>query len=204
MNKLAVSLVAVTFVTISSVSQATNNTSQTKCTLTESSAPTVRGLRLGMSAQELLALFPNITRKKEMKDAIEQAKSATGSEAVYLGFDPATDGDARQFAGVDSVSAGFYKARVVDLNLQYAGATWKNIDEWIARVSETFKLPGAQDWVVGPNEAPNKVLTCEGVMIEAAIQGGSSSFRIRNSAYQRELDERAKAAEERKRTEIKP
>ena len=204
MNKLNVTIVAITLVTISAVSQADNNSPQARCTLTESTAPSIRGLRMGMSAQELLAVFPNITKKKELKDTIDQAKSATTSEPVYLGFDPAIDGDARQFTGVDSVSAGLYKARVVDISVQYSGGTWQTVDEWIAKLSETFKLPGARDWVVGQNEAPNKTLTCEGVTIEAAIQGGSASLRIRNSAYLREADERSKAAEERRRKEIKP
>lgn len=204
MNKIALAF-ALIFVAASAASQTSNNKpAQTRCTLTEATAPSVRGLRLGMSVEQLLALFPGVTKKKEMKDAIEQAKSATGAEAAYLGFDPAVDGDARQFAGVDSVSAGIYKARVVDLSLQYGGATWNNIDQWIARLSETFKLPRAREWVAGPNEAPNKVLRCDGVLIEAAIQGGSASMSIRNSVYIAQAEERAKAAEEKRRQEIKP
>jgi hypothetical protein len=156
-----------------------------------------------MTTQQLLAVFPGITKKKEMKDAIEKAKSATGVEAMYLGFDPATDGDAQQFAGVVSVSAGLYRARVVDFSVQYVGATW-TVDSWIATLSEAFKLPSAQDWVLGPDEAPNKVLKCDGILIEAAIQGGSASIRIRNTEYLKETEERTKAADEKKRQEIKP
>jgi len=204
MNKLAIAFSALAFVTWSAPSQASNpQPAQNRCTLTEATSPNVRGLRLGMSTQQLLALFPGITKKKEMKDAIEKAKSATGAEAAYLGFDPATEGDAQQFAGVGSVSAGLYKARVVDFSVQYIGAAW-TVDAWIAKLSETFKLPSAQDWVVGPNEAPNKVLKCDGILIEAAIQGGSATIRVRNTEDLKEIDERTKAAEEKKRQEIKP
>jgi len=133
-----------------------------------------------MSTQQLLALFPGVAKRKEMKDAIEKAKSATGPEAAYLGFEPATDGDAQQFAGIESVLAGVVKGRLVDFSVQYGGETWSSIDQWVAKLSESLKLPGKDSWVTGPNENPNKVLRCDGIEIEAAIQGGSASIRVTN------------------------
>lgn len=204
MKMLGIAFSALAFVTLSASSQASNSPSfQTRCNLTEANAPNVRGLRLGMSAQQLLALFPGVAKKKEMKDAIDKAKSGGEGEPVYLVFDPATDGDAQQFAGVEAAAAAVHKGRVVDFTVQY-GATWKSVDAWIAKLSEAFKLPGAQEWAEGPNEAPNKVLKCEGVMIEAAILGGGASLRILNSDYLKETESRARAAEEKKRKEIKP
>ena len=203
MNKIAIAFSALAFVTLSAPSQASSPTpAQARCNLTEATAPSIRGLRLGMNTQQLLALFPGIAKKKEMKDAVERAKSATSAEVAYLVFDPATDGDAQQFAGVGSVSAGLYKARVVDLSVLYDGAT-STVDAWIGRLSEVFKLPSAPNWRQGPSEAPNKVLRCAGIVIEAAIQGGSASVRLTSSEYLKEIDERKKA-EEKKRQEIKP
>ena len=201
MKKYAVALLALLFVMIS-ISQATPG--QTRCTITEANAPTVRGLKLGMSAQQLLDLFPGITKKREMKGVIEQAKSATSPEPVVLGFDPAVDGDAKHFAGVESVSAELYKAKVVDLSVQYGGATWPNVDDWIGKLSETFKLPAAREWTPGTGETPSKVLRCDAIVIEASIQGGSASIRIRNSVYMREMEERMKAADEKRRQQVKP
>lgn len=205
MNKFAVAFFALAFVTMSAISQASNpHPAQTRCNLTEATAPSVRGLRLGMTTQQLLALFPGITKKKEMKEVIEKAKSATGAEAVYLGFDPATDGDAQQFAGVESVAAAVVKARVVTFNVQYGGANWRTVDEWIAQVSETLKLPGARDWALGPSEHPNKVLQCDGIEIEAGVQGGGASLRVTNTGYFKSIEEQGKAAEEKKRRDSKP
>jgi hypothetical protein len=205
MKKLVTALSAIALVMLSSSSLASNPyLVQTRCNLTEATAPNVRGLRLGMDIQQFLALFPGITKKKEMKDTIEKAKSATGDEVVTLGFDPVIDGEARSFAGIESVAATVYKGRVMDLNAQYGGATWRTVDEWVAKLSESFNLPRAQDWVVGPNESPNKVLNCDGIQIEAAIQGGSASIRVRNSGYLRESEERGRAAEDKKRKDVKP
>lgn len=205
MNKLAIAFSALALVTLSAPSQASNpKPFQTRCNLTEATAPNVRGLRLGLTTQQLLALFPGITKKREMKDAIESAKSATGVEAVYLGIDPATDGDAQQLAGVESASVAFVRGRVVSFSVQYGGATWRTIDEWLAKVSETLKLPGKDDWATGWNEYPNKVLRCDGIEIEAGIQGGGASIRVTNTAYSKAIEEQAKTAEEKKRRETKP
>ena len=205
MKKLVTALAAVALVMLASPSQASNPYPvQTRCNLTEATSPNVRGLRLGMNTQQFLALFPAITKKKEMKDTIEKLRSATGDEVVTLGFDPVIDGNAQSFAGVESVGVAIYKGRVMDFNAQYVGANWRNVDEWIAKLSESFNLPRVQDWVMGPNESPNKVLSCDGIQIEAAIQGGSGSIRVRNSGYLRESEERAKAAEDKKRKDVKP
>jgi hypothetical protein len=205
MNKFAVTFFTLALLTLSATSQASNPyPAQTRCNLTEASAPAVRGLKLGMSTQQVLTMFPGITKNREMKDSIDRAKSATGGEAVYLGFNPVTDGEAPQFAAIESVGLAVYKGHVVDISVQYGGATWRTIDEWIAKLSESFNLPNARDWVVGPNEAPNKVLRCEGVQIEAAIQGGSASIRIMNPTYLRDSEDRAKAAEDKKRQDVKP
>lgn len=205
MNKLATAFLALALMVLSSSSQASNPyPAQSRCTLTEATAPAVRGIKLGMSAQQFVALFPALAKNKEMRDAIDKFRSATGDEAATVGFDPVTAGDAHQFAGILSVSASAYRGRVVDFTVQYGGANWRSVDEWIAKLSESFNLKKAPDWVSGYSEAPSKTLNCDGVMIEAAIQGGSASIRVMHNGYLREIEERAKAAEDRKRQDVKP
>ncbi|MEK6287519.1 MAG: hypothetical protein AABO57_17385 [Acidobacteriota bacterium] len=182
MNKRAMAFFMLVFVTLSANSQAL---SQSKCSLTKDNSPSVRGLRLGMSTEQLLALFPGSAKRwanepKTMRDARERAMAATSNETAYLSFDPATDAAKEQFTDVLSVSVGLHKGRVVDFSVTYADATMSTIDEWVAKVAEMFKLPGTQAWMVGPSENPNKVLKCDGLEIEAALQGGSASIRIRN------------------------
>ena len=201
MKKLAIAFFTVGFMTMSAYSQATT---QPGCSLTEATSPGIRGLRLGMTTQQVLALFPGSTKRREIKDALEKARATTRDEAVYLVFDPATDAGTGDFADVGSVSAGLHKGKVMDLGIQYVGPPWGTIDEWIAKLSEAFQLPGAQSWKAGPNEAPNRVLKCNGIEIEAVIQGGGGSVRLRNTDLFKEIEERAKAAEEKKRRDFKP
>lgn len=199
MKKLVTVFFTFAFVAIS----ANQQLAQRRCSLTEATSPNIRGLRLGMPTQQLLALFPNGSRRREVKDAIEKAKAASGTETVYVTFDPPTDAGRDQFAGVESVSAGLQKDRVVDLNIVYVGTTWRSIDEWVAKLDESFKLPGGE-WLTGPNENPNKVLMCDGIEIEAAIQGGGASVRIRNTTAVKGHTDHNNAGDEKKRRDFKP
>jgi len=205
MNKLVIAFFALASMAVSAYSQATNQQpTQPKCNLTEANSPNIHGIRLGMSTQQVLALFPGSAEKKEIKQALENAKAPASHETAYLSFEPATYPSRDRFARVDSISVIAYKGRVVDFTFIYLGATWRNIDEWVAKLSEAFGLPSAPDWAVGPNETPNKILKCNGLEIEAAIGGGSGSIRIRNPGYLKEVEERMNAEEEKRRREFKP
>lgn len=195
MNKAVVTFFSLALITIP-VHVTNQSVAQSRCGLTEATAPEVHGIKLGSSVDQVVALFPNSTRSKEMKDAIAKAKAADASEIVYVGFDAG--------AGVDSISVGFGRGRVVDFAVAYGGVTWRNVDEWVTKLAETLKLPGVQEWTTGPNETPNKVLRCSGVEIEAAILGGGSQIRVRNTQFGKAMDDRNAAAEEKKRREFKP
>ena len=174
------------------------------CSLTEASAPAVRSLRLGMSVDQLAALFPGSAKRREVREALERAKAGTGNALTLIAFDPLADGGGERFAGVSAVSASAYKSRVVAFNVFYVGTSWPTVDEWVAKLAEAYGLPAASRWSAGPSENPNKVLACGGIEIEAAIQGGGSSISVRNREVLKGLDERGNAGEERKRREFKP
>jgi hypothetical protein len=174
------------------------------CALTAANSPTVRDVRLGMSLQQVLALFPAASKRKEIKDAVERAKAATANDIVYLVFDSTSDGGGERFAGTDSILVGFYKGQVVDFNVSYVGPTWRTVDEWIEKIRQTWGLPAAQEWSVGPSENPSKILKCRGVEIEAGILGGGASIRVRNTEYNKGMGDGKEAIEERKRREFKP
>ena len=205
MSKIVVVFFSLAVLTASVFSQTSNvKPAGARCSLTEAASPAARGIRLGLTAEQLLGLFPGAAKRREMKGPLDRLKAGAGNEAVYVVFDAATDGDAQHFAGVESVSAGVYKGRVVDFSVQYGGATWRSIDEWVTKLSESFSLPGPKDWKDGSDEAPNKMLNCDRVLIEAAIQGGGASLRIRNADYVKEIQDRGAALEDKKRREVKP
>jgi hypothetical protein len=174
------------------------------CGLTEANAPTVRSIHLGMSVGELAALFPGSAKRKEVRDALERAKAATGNEPLTITFDPSMDGGGERFAGVATVSAITVKGRVVAFSVFYVGTAWPTIDEWVTKLAETYSLPAASHWSAGLSESPDKILACGGIEVEAAIQGGGSSVSVRNREALRKPGEHGNAGDERKRREFKP
>jgi hypothetical protein len=47
-------------------------------------------------------------------------------------------------------------------------------------------------------------LRCDGVEIEAALQGGGASIKVTNSGFFKTIAEQGKAAEEKKRRDVRP
>src|SRR5215470_11618871 len=128
---------------------AKQRTYQTKCNLTEANSPNIRGIRLGMTTQQVLAFFPGKTERENIDEALEFAKKRS-QDTVTLGLEPESQSSKDRFKGTGSLSVTLHKGRVVDFSVAYYGVTWTNIDDWIAKLSEAYRLPGAPDWSVGP------------------------------------------------------
>lgn len=200
---MVTTFLALAFSTNAAYAQVTApQTSPSGCAITEGTAPEVRGLRLGMSIDQVLALFAGANRNKELKETIDQARKAPQGEMIYVSLDPATDSGGRAFDGVNSVAVGFHRGRVADFSIIYVGLSWRTVDEWVDKVAESLKLPNARAWTVGRSETPNKVLKCKGIEIEAAIQGGGASIRLRTD--NQPAAESSTAAEARRRRDFKP
>ena len=201
MNRIAIAFSALALMTMPAYAQQPSQPlPQAPCGLTQATSPGVRGVRLGMNTEQLLALFPGSAKRRETREALERVKAAGSEEIARLSFDPVVDSVGDNFAGVDSVAVGLSGGRVTEFSVTYVGTTWRNVDEWITKLSESLNLPPARKWVVGPNETPNKVLKCNGIEVEAAIQGGGGSITVRGT----EREHRRNPGEEKKRREFKP
>ena len=203
MKRMVIGFCIIVVTLIPAYAEVTGEPQAQGCSLTEATAPAVRGIRLGMSVDQLVGLFPGSAKRREMREALEKARSSTSNEPAVLVFDPAADAGER-FAGVDSASASLYKGRVIAFNVVYVGTTWRTIDEWVEKLAQTYGLPAAARWAAGPNENPNRLLGCSGIEIEAAIQGGGSSIGIRNREAFKGMAEGLNAADESKRRQFKP
>ena len=183
---------------------------QSRCTLTQDKSPAVRGLRLGMGAEQLFALLPegNVN-----KNAVESAEGHPNYGVARLFFQPPFfPSDARdRFAGIDSIQITLFDGRATELGIGYAGPNshpargpvWRNLDDFITKLSETFALPQAKDWLEHNQWA--KTLQCTGFTLAASIQNGNGSISLRSTtAYEDTVRQRAKADEERRRREFKP
>ena len=205
MTRAALALFVLLFLSVCGLAQAKGKQAGGyTCLMTEATFPAVRGVRLGMSTDQILDLFPGSRQRREVRESIARLKEAGEGEVTYVSFSPAVDTKGESFTGVDTVLVGFNRSRVVDFTVIYVGQTWRSIDEWIDKLAESLKLPASRAWLAGPVETPNKTLKCGGVEIHAETQGGGASIRVRNSESARVGGTNSERIEERKRREFKP
>ncbi len=185
--------------------------SNSKCSLTPAQAPAIRGIKLGMSTEEIVSLFPGSSQRPEIKKALESSEGYPNYGVARLGFQlltyPTVAKD--RFAGIDAVWVTLFDGRVAELRVNYAGldsrprgAVWPNVDDFIAKLSEAYALPAARDWRQGAQNY--KVLECDGLDIEATTPNGSASVSLRSTKSFDTSRERAAEVEEKIRKEFRP
>ena len=75
MNRTLLTLLVIVFIPVAVGAQTAGQSSTpTECTLTLDKSPTIRGLKLGMTAEQLLALFPGSSENSNAQLAIDRAQ----------------------------------------------------------------------------------------------------------------------------------
>ena len=210
MNRLVITLAAIVSIAVPTFSQTSN---QSPCGLTINQSPTVRGIKLGMTAEQVFALFPESAERPENKNAMSAAESSPnyGVARLYFQLSQYPSSARGKFAGIDSISTTLFDGRVTEVRVDYAGPNsypsrgpaWPSVDDFIAKLSEAFALPGAKDWLQSVSQF-SRTLKCGGFEIQASNLNRSGSISLRNNSYQETVNQRAAADEERRRREFKP
>jgi len=195
---------------------------QPRCSVPLDKAPTIRGLRLGMSADELLSLFAlNSISKSNAENALKDAGSAPKYGVATFTISPrdATMMEVKEkFAGINHFIFTAFDGRVVEIRVTYDRGnpslypSW-TIDELTAKVSSAFSLPGANYWEPSSSNDQRK-LNCKGFEVEAAINPPiytilpvlgfyrTPSLTITDQLYRQVLDQRVKSDQEMKQREF--
>lgn len=182
-----------------------------KCSLTPSQAPAIRGIKLGMSGEEILSLFPESNQKPEIKTVLESSEGYPNYGLARLYFQPAMYPliAKDRFAGIDGIGVTLFDGRVAELQINYAGRashprgpSWPNVDDFIAKLSEVYSLPAARDWRTVAQDY--RVLECSGLSIEARTPNGTGSISLRGTKYFDTSRERAAEDKDKIRREFKP
>jgi hypothetical protein len=184
---------------------------QSRCALNVGQSPSLRGLQLGMPAEEVLALFPEYSFNR---NALASARDEPNFGVARLGFQVSSfpPQSSERFSGIDLISIVLFDGRLAELKVNYAGPNsqpkkgpyWRNVDEFVNRLSEVLGLPPAKEWV--DRDPFSKTLQCTGFTLIASIEhGGAGTIVLRiATAYEDTVRQRALADQERKRREFKP
>lgn len=166
---------------------------------------TLRGLRLGMTADEVFVLVPRANRVEESKAAINAPPRYSNYGVVGAGFQAEeldASPSASKWHGVNRVGLTFFDGRLVGFSVIYAGfeqggAKWNGVDEFLLRLAEPLRLPSPVYW---DTSGDSKRLKCGQIQLEVSGNGGGtfSTFDYAHQAetrrrYQEELAARRRA-----------
>jgi len=212
MSRVIFTLLPLIFVAVAvSAQTAGQPLSQSVCTLTVAESPTIRGLKLGMSTEQLLSLFPESGQSPAIRNSIDNAQGYPRFGVAGLSFKPSGYPASVQdrFTDVDSIDVELFDGQVAKFRVTYIGTqsrprgpSWPNVDTFIAKLSEAFALPDTSVWFM--SSADQRTLKCSGFEIQAANWNGSGSILLFNTLYLNTVRQRAEADEERRRRAFKP
>ena len=166
------------------------------CSLTLAGAPTFNGLRLGMTADEVLALFPGSKDDPPVRADLERPPSRYGTSSFNLA--PDKYGSKDKFAGIRQMTFRLLDGRVSSLRIGYNGPAYAQVDGFIAKFSEAANLPKADQWeaYVGM-ENQLKTLKCTEFEVQAFVggQGGNLNYvDVKDLVADRKLKDRQQKA----------
>lgn len=184
------------------VSQTPSGSSaDSKCSLTREQAPEIRGIRLGMSTEQLLTLFPEDFNRERITDGVKASKNM---ESYGLGrFHLLPDNAANpKLAGINSITVVMIDERVTSVTVDYGGVEWKTIDQFVAKLSDGLRLPSSS-WERGDQSGH---WNCNGFSVEARFSRGTTQswVTVRDTSTPRVIEDRREAAKEKAREAFKP
>ena len=164
------------------------------CRLGVEQSPSLRGLRLGMTAAQLKQAYPRLPDLRA--DEFGQARATLGG---------LRDVDAAAFEWVESINVNFVDDRLVELQVYYESVPFESLDQFVARLRESLKLPGA--WV-GEGYGV-RTLTCDGFEMGAGATSYSTHsmtpyVRLRQPGADAVVSKRVAEKRERQRRAFRP
>jgi len=175
-----------------------------------------RGVRLGITLQEILNLFAennkltavNISYPENAGAAVittieldfqvtlerhqEYAKKNFGFSFASLGVK-----NKPNFDGISHYDLGFLDNRLAFFNVYHLKPKWENIEQFIGKLSETLSLPDAKEWNFNNRSSVN----CDDYIVEAgeSYQDEARYSMLVSSKIDEILRQRRKKAEDEQR-----
>lgn len=147
------------------------------CSLVMDQAPVMNGLRLGMTPEQVLALFPGSSEDADVRARLARPLSPFGE----LGFSIRPDKyqSPEKFAGITQINFTLVDRRVSSVRVGYNGPAWPHVDQFVAKFIEGTNLPGAAEWATHVGlDTQMKTLTCKNFEIQlfAGGTGGNLNY----------------------------
>jgi hypothetical protein len=197
---LAIGLLLIGVSVVSGQTGDSHGQDEPRCALTLAQAPDLRGLKLGMTVEQMLALFPGSREDNEIRTVLSRPANPFG--VTNLIIRPEKYSSKSKFAGIRQINIAFLDGRLSNLYAGYNGPEWKHVDEFVTKFAEGTRLPAADAWeaYVGM-DTQLKTLKCKEfeISIFAGGQGGDVNYvKLQDTPAQQKLKERRAKAREAK------
>lgn len=168
--------------------------------MTLSGAPAINGLRLGMTPDQVLALFPGSKEDPEVQASVAKPPSPLGVSGFVIR--PAKYESKEQFPGVSQITFSLLDGRVSNFTIGYSGPEYSHVDKFVDKFVEGKGLPPTEQWepYVGMDNSL-KLLRCAGFEISVFAGGAGGS---QNYALIKDLEAEKKLKERRAKARAKP
>jgi hypothetical protein len=162
------------------------------CSLTMAAAPDLHGLKLGMTPDEVLALFPGSKDDPEVQTHLSRSPGPQGESELIVR--PAKFASKEKFPGIGHITLNLLDGHVSTLNIGYTGPQYSNVDEFVTKFVAGSNLPPADQWQARAGlETQLKTLTCKDfeIRIFAGGEGGNLNYALmRDLEADKKLKER--------------
>jgi hypothetical protein len=171
--------------------------------MTVAQTPDIGGLKLGMTVEQALALFPGSKNDESVRASLSRPISPLGVQTLKINPEKYA---VSRFGGVSQIIFTFLDGRLATLYVGYASPAWGHVDEFVTKFSGETKLPGADSWD-GYAGMENQLKTLKGSDFEISIFTGAGGLKtnyvqLSNTTARQTLQARRAAA--RKTNSAKP
>jgi hypothetical protein len=143
--------------------------------LSMSQAPDVAGLKLGMTIEQVLSLFPGSETDKEIRASLSRPVNKFGVKTLVI--HPAKFSADKKFDGVNQIVLTFLDGRISTLNVSYSGPVWANVNEFVSKFAQEKGLPGSDSWDAKSGvDNQLKTLKCSDFEISVFAGGENVNF----------------------------
>ena len=179
------------------------------CTLKPAQAPVIRGVKLGMKTEEMLALFPGSSDQDGIKSAISKPEGYPHFGVIGISITPSVYSTKERFAGIADYNFLLVDGHVGQYQVDYlpppAGPKWTRPEDFVAKIIEAYKLPPVANWTTDPSIGFWRILKCDGFQLRASTMNFQGSLIVSTTEAPWTLQQQRQAAfEESIRRDFKP
>jgi hypothetical protein len=206
MNRLFLATLLFVIASVPAFSQTNNHPLKPSASLNEVRSPAIRGVRLGMTADEFLAVFHDANN---IKAYVEKSKGYPSFGYLRVSLQAADESARERLKGTEEFAVNFFDGHIYSILVRYPaypeGVYWNDVDALVEKFAEAFNLPDLRHWVTDPADSKVKLFTGNGFVVRASIMGGGSiEVRELGVDLQGLIKQRTDAYHEERRKAFKP